>query len=74
MNDATEQEDYSGLSDIHKTLTDAAEVIAAFIGAANSEEIPVGSLVETADKTLGDLVKWRSGLKGVLSVAGVQRH
>jgi hypothetical protein len=42
-------------------LSDSAEVIAAFIGAANSEETPVGSLMEAADKTLADLVKWRSG-------------
>ena len=49
MNDANDtnvQEDLSGPSDVHKTLSDAAEVIAAFIGAANSEEIPVGSLME----------------------------
>ncbi len=59
MNDTSEQEDFSGLSNIHKTLADAAEVIAAFIGAANSEEIPIGSLIEAADKTLADLVKWR---------------
>jgi hypothetical protein len=63
-----------GLSDIHTTLADAAEMNAAFIGATNSEEIPVGSLMEAADKTLTDLVKWRSGLKGFLSQAGEQRH
>ena len=74
MNDTNEQEDFSGLSEIHKTLSDAAEVIAAFIGAANSDEIPVDSLLEAADQTLADLVKWRSGLQGVLSVAEVQRH
>ena len=67
MNDTNDQEDLSGLSDVHKTLSDATEVIAAFIGAANSEEIPVGSSMEAADKTLADLVRWRPGLKGLLS-------
>jgi hypothetical protein len=73
-NDTNDPEDLSGLSDVHKTLSDAAEVIAAFIGAANSEEIPVGSLMEAADKTLANLVRWHSGLKGVLSQVGEQRH
>jgi hypothetical protein len=34
----SEQEDFSGLSDIQKTLSDAAEVIAAFIGAAKRSQ------------------------------------
>jgi len=70
----SEEDDISGLTDLHKTLGDASEVIAAFIGAAHSGEVPVESLIDTADKTLADLVKWRSGLKGFLSVMGEQHH
>ena len=69
-----EEQSTEGLTELHKTLTDAAEVIAAFIGAANSGEIPVDSLIEAADHTLADLVKWRSGLKGALMDTGEQRH
>jgi hypothetical protein len=67
-------EDLSGLTGLHKTIGDASEVIAAFIGAGHSGEVPVDSLMQAAEQTLSDLMKWRSGLKGVLSVVGVQRH
>lgn len=69
-----DKEDLSGLTGLHKTIGDASEVIAAFIGAGHSGEVPVDDLMQAAEQTLQDLIKWRSGLNGLLSQVAVKRH
>ena len=59
-------DDLSGLTELHKTLTDAAKQLAAFISCGKSGEVAIDSLVQEAEKTLFDLTKWRAGLKGAL--------
>ena len=55
-----------GFHDLHKTLDDATEVIAAFISVARSGEAPPDSLMEAADKTVEDLAEWRARIKEVV--------
>ena len=71
--ESTDQE-MAGLSELHQSLADASEVIAAFISTEKGGEKPPDSLMEAAEKTLSDLTKWRSGLKEALSVADTSRH
>ena len=52
-----------GLHDLHKTLDDATEVIAAFISVTRSDEKAPDSLMEAADKTVNELAEWRAKLK-----------
>jgi hypothetical protein len=64
------KDDLSGLTDLHKTLDDAADQLAAFIGCGKNGEVATDSLVQEAEKTLSDLTKWRAGLKGALIGTG----
>ena len=59
-------QDLAGLSELHKTLADASEQLAAFISCGKSEEVAIDSLVKAADQTLADLTKWRGGLQSAL--------
>ena len=52
-----------GFHDLHKTLDDATEVIAAFISVTRSDEKAPESLMEAADKTVDELVEWRAKIK-----------
>ncbi len=44
-----------GFHDLYKTLDDATEVIAAFISVTRSDEKAPESLMEAADRTVGEL-------------------
>ena len=66
-----------GLRDLHKTIDDATEVVAAFISTARSKETPHPSLMEAAEKVVGDLAEWRAALKEALDapeLADVDEH
>jgi hypothetical protein len=64
--ESTEQ-NMAGLADLHESLVDASEQLAAFISTGKSGEVAIDSLIRAADKTLVDLTAWRRGLKGVLA-------
>ena len=50
----------SGLHNLHKTLDDATEVLAAFISVTRSNEKAPDSLMEAADKAVNELAEWRA--------------
>ena len=60
------KDDVSGLTELHKTLSDALEVLATFISCGNSGEVAIPSLIEAAEKTLPELARWRAELNGLL--------
>ncbi len=60
MND--DHDDLAGVRDLHKTLDEAIEVLAAFLSAAVAAEIPPVTLVDTAHQVIGDLTEWRATL------------
>jgi len=70
MNAMSEEDDFSGLTDLRKSLLDATEVMAAFISTGRSDEQPIASLIEAAEKSLADLTGWHDSLKGVLDEPG----
>jgi hypothetical protein len=63
MND---NDELAGLRDLHKTIGDASEVLAAFLSAAASAELPTTMLMDAAHKTIGDLAEWRETLKEIV--------
>lgn len=60
MND--DNDDLAGVRDLHKTLDEAIDVLAAFLSAAVAAEIPPETLVDTAHQVIGDLTEWRATL------------
>ena len=60
MND--DHDDLAGVRDLHKTLDEAIEVLAAFLSAAAGAEIPPEKLVDTTHRVIGDLTEWRATL------------
>jgi hypothetical protein len=57
-----DNDELAGVRDLHKTLDEAIEVLAAFLSAAASTEMPPESLVTTAHQVIGDLTEWRATL------------
>ena len=65
--ESTDQE-MTNLADLRKSLLDAAEIIAAFISTGRSDEQPIASLMEAAEKTLPDLHEWRKTIGAVVDM------
>ena len=61
-----------GLHNLHKTLDDATEVIAAFISVTRSDETAPDSLMEAADKAVNELAEWRAKLKEAMGAPELQ--
>ena len=55
-----------GLPDLHETLVDASEVLAAFIKAGRSGIVAPDILLEAAKKALHDTAAWRRSIKEML--------
>ena len=66
-------DDLTGLTEFDRTLSDASELLAAFIGCGRGNATPTANLLIEAQKTLDELVKWRDGLKGAAPAVGCQR-
>ena len=62
------RDDFSNLNDLRKTLADATEVLAAFISTGRSDEQPIASLMEAAEKTLPDLHEWRKTIEAAVDM------
>jgi len=58
----------SNLADLQRTLLDATEVLAAFISTGRSDEQPIASLIEAAEKTLPDIHEWRKTIEAVVDM------
>jgi len=67
-------DEFAGLSEFQTTLADATEILAAFISTGRSEELPIASLIEAAEKSLADLTGWHDSLKGVLAEPGLRSY
>ena len=67
--ESTDQ-DMANLAELQRTLANATEVLAAFISTGRSDEQPIASLIEAAEKSLADLTGWHDSLKGVLDEPG----
>lgn len=57
-----DQDELAGVRDLYKTLDEAIEVLAAFLRAAASAEMPQETVVTTAHQVIGDLTEWRATL------------
>lgn len=64
--------DTPNLEDLHRTLVDASEIMAAFVSMAMSDEKPLASVVEAASKNVSELAGWRSTLKELVEIYGQQ--
>ena len=53
------------LEDLHKTLIDASEIMAACIGVLRGSETPPDNLIEAASRSVDDLAEWRTLIKTV---------
>ena len=60
MNEDTDE--LAGVRDLHKTVDEAIEVLAAFLNAAAGAQMPSETLVNTAHQVIGDLTEWRATL------------
>ena len=60
MNEDTDE--LAGVRDLHKTVDEAIEVLAAFLKAAAGAQMPSETLVNTAHHVIGDLTEWRATL------------
>lgn len=60
MNEDTDE--LAGVRDLHKTVDEAIEVLAAFLNAAAGAQMPSETLINTAHQVIGDLTEWRATL------------
>ena len=68
-------DDIPNLRDLHKTLVDASELMAAFVGCANGNEQPPASMIEAASKSKEELAEWRLFFESVCEMVEVgERH
>ena len=61
-------DELNNLDDLKRTLSDASEIIAAFISVTKGNEQPPESMLEAADSTLKDLVTWCNTIDGVVDI------
>ena len=61
-------QDMTNLADLQRTLADATEELAAFISTGRSDELPIASLMQAAEKTLPDLHEWRKTIEAVVDI------
>ena len=61
-------DDFSGLADLRETSADATDVMAAFIILSRSDELPIASLMEAAEKTVPDLHECRKTIQAVVDI------
>ena len=64
MNDRTSS--FEGLDDLHRTLDDGTEMLAALISLAVSQEAPPVRLLEAAGAAIDRLAAWRAGILAML--------
>ena len=64
------QSDTPNLEDLHRTLADASEIMAAFLSMPRSDEKPLHSVVEAADQNVQELAEWRAMMKELSSSLG----
>ncbi len=64
-------DDIPNLRELHKTLADVSEVMAAFVSIARSGEEPIESLVAAANKSVDELAEWRLLIKSVCEMIEV---
>ena len=61
-------DDINNIEALQKTLGEASEIIAAFISVTNSNEQPLDSLMQAAEKSLNELVVWQNTVEAIVEV------
>ena len=68
-------DDIPNLRELHQTLVDASELMAAFVGCAKGNEQPPESMIEAGSKATQELAEWRLLIKSVCEMVEVEeRH
>ena len=55
----SDQDDESGMGDLHRALDDAMEFLAAYLSYARGNEVPPECLTNATDKAIDRVVQWR---------------
>lgn len=56
----TASETEAELSDLHRALDDATELLAVFLSCARGKELPPALLIDSTDKVIDRVAEWRS--------------
>lgn len=62
----TDNDELSGMRDLHATIDATIELLAAFLNAAATADLPSEALVAAAHQAAGDLAEWRETLAEIL--------
>ena len=68
------QDETQNLQDLHQTLADASELMAAFVGCAKGSEQPPELMIEVASKTRLELAEWRLLIKSVCEMVAAGKR
>ncbi len=55
----SDQDDESGMGDLHRALDDAMEFLAAYLSYARGNEVPPDFLIDATDKAIDRVAQWR---------------
>ena len=56
---ASDQDEESGMDDLHRALDDAMEFLAAYLSYARGNEAPPDFLIDATDKAIDRVAQWR---------------
>ena len=56
---ASDQDDESGMGDLHRALDDAMEFLAAYLSYARGNEVPPKCLIDATNKAIDRVAQWR---------------
>lgn len=54
----SDQDDESGMGDLHRALDDAMEFLAAYLSYARGNEVPPECLIDATDKAIDRVAQW----------------
>ena len=64
----SDQDDESGMGDLHRALDDAMEFLAAYLSYARGNDVPPKCLIDATDKAIDRVAQWRQVTRGVVMV------
>ena len=63
---ASDQDDESGMGDLHRALDDAMEFLAAYLSYARGNEVPPKCLIDATNKAIDRVAQWRQVTRSVV--------